>query len=250
MKIKFKKMQSNGNDFLITEDKNILNLDPKKLSDRKTGIGFDQLLLLNRSQEIWKVRVFNADGSEARNCFNGLRCLASYSIRDKQEIEIFENTFIVIRDKKSSKKIATVLSKMPEGKKIQDFYYVDFGNFHIVKESNDLVNENLKNSYKSFIEKAKEFGLPSNCNLNIFQRVQDMINIRTYENGVGETKSCGSGTVATAYALSLDTNEKEFKFSSEGGDSVILFKSKKILLSTAAYELEFEGELSSSDFNE
>ena len=39
-------MQSNGNDFLITEDKNILNLDPKKLSDRKTGIGFDQLLLL------------------------------------------------------------------------------------------------------------------------------------------------------------------------------------------------------------
>ena len=250
MKIKFKKMQSNGNDFLITEDKNILNLDPKKLSDRKTGIGFDQLLLLSRSEEIWKVRVFNADGSEARNCFNGLRCLASYSIRDKQEIEIFENTFIVIRDKESSKKIATVLSKMPEGKKIQDFYYVDIGNFHIVKESNDLVNENLENSYKSFIEKAKEFGLPSNCNLNIFQRVQDMINIRTYESGVGETKSCGSGTVATAYALSLDTNEKEFKFSSEGGDSVILFKSKKILLSTAAYELEFEGELSSSDFNE
>ena len=52
MKIKFKKMQSNGNDFLITEDKNILNLDPKKLSDRKTGIGFDQLLLLNRSEAV------------------------------------------------------------------------------------------------------------------------------------------------------------------------------------------------------
>ena len=250
MKIKFKKMQSNGNDLLITEDKNIVNLNAKKLSNRKTGIGFDQLLLLSRSEEIWKVRVFNADGSEARNCFNGLRCLASYSIRDKQEIEIFENTFTVIRDKESSKKIATVLSRMPEGKKIQDFYYVDIGNFHIVKESNDLANENLKNSYKSFIEKAKEFGLPSNCNLNIFQRVQDMINIRTYESGVGETKSCGSGTAATAYALSLDTNEKEFKFSSEGGDSVILFESNKILLSTAAYELEFEGELSTSDFNE
>ena len=250
MKIKFKKMQSNGNDFLITEDKNIVNLNAKKLSNRKTGIGFDQLLLLSRSEEIWKVRVFNADGSEAGNCFNGLRCLASYSIRDKQEIEIFENTFTVIRDKESSKKTATVLSKMPEGKKIQDFYYVDIGNFHIVKESNDVANENLENSYKSFREKAKEFGLPSNYNLNIFQRVQDMINIRTYESGVGETKSCGSGTAATAYALSLDTNEKEFKFSSEGGDSVILFESNKILLSTAAYELEFEGELSTSDFNE
>ena len=250
MKIKFKKMQSNGNDFLITEDKNILNIDPKKLSDRKTGIGFDQLLLLNRSEEIWKVRVFNADGTEARNCFNGLRCLASYSIKDKQEIEIFENTFTVIRDRKSSKKIATVLSKMPKGKKIQDFYYVDIGNFHVVKESNDVANENLENSYKSFRVKAKEFGLPSNYNLNIFQKVQDMINIRTYESGVGETRSCGSGTAATAYALSLGTNEKEFKFSSEGGDSVIIFENNEILLSTAAYELEFEGELSKSDFNE
>ena len=48
----------------------------------------------------------------------------------------------------------------------------------------------------------------------------------------------------------IRTNEKEFKFSSKGGDSVILFESNKILLSTAAYELEFEGELSASDFNE
>tara|TARA_B100000214_G_scaffold21105_1_gene14069 strand:- start:2623 stop:3375 length:753 start_codon:yes stop_codon:yes gene_type:complete len=250
MKIKFKKMQSNGNDFFITEDKNILNLNAKKLSNRKKGIGFDQLLLLKRSEEIWKVRVFNADGSEARNCFNGLRCLADYSIRDKQEIKVFENTYTVIRNKESSKKIATVISKMPEGKKIQDFYYVDIGNFHIIKKSNDLATENLENSYKSFRDKAKEFDLPLNYNLNIFQKVQDIINIRTYESGVGETKSCGSGTAATAYALSFDTNEKEFKFSSAGGDSVILFKSNKILLSTAAYELEYEGELSSSDFNE
>ena len=250
MKIKFKKMQSNGNDFFITEDKNILNLHAKKLSNRKKGIGFDQLLLLNRSKEIWKVRVFNADGSEARNCFNGLRCLADYSIRDKQEIKVFENTYTVVLNKESSKKIATVISKMPKGKKIQDFYYVDIGNYHIIKKSNDLAAENLENSYKSFRDKAKEFGLPLNYNLNIFQKVQDIINIRTYESGVGETKSCGSGTAATAYALSFDTNEKEFKFSSAGGDSVILFKSNKILLSTAAYELEYEGELSSSDFNE
>ncbi len=250
MKIKFKKMQSNGNDFFITEDKNILNLNAKKLSNRKKGIGFDQLLLLKRSKEIWKVRVFNADGSEARNCFNGLRCLADYSIGDKQKIKIFENTYTVIRNKESSKKIATVISKMPKGKKIQDFYYVDIGNYHIIKKSNDLATENLENSYKSFRDKAKEFGLPLNYNLNIFQKVQDIINIRTYESGVGETKSCGSGTAATAYALSFDTNEKEFKFSSAGGDSVILFKSNKILLSTAAYELEYEGELSSSDFNE
>jgi len=250
MKIKFKKMQSNGNDFLITEDKNILNLPIKKLSDRRTGVGFDQLLVLDRSKKIWKVKVFNADGSEAGNCFNGLRCLANYSIKDEQEVGIFENVFTVIRDEGTSKKIATVLSKMPKGQKIEDFYYVDIGNFHVVKESDDIANEDLENLYKDFRRKAKKLRLPSNYNLNIFQRVQDMINIRTYESGAGETKSCGSGTAATAYALSLDTNEKKFKFSAEGGDSVILFESNKALLSTASYELEFEGELSISDFNE
>ena len=249
MKIKFKKMQSNGNDFLITEDMNILRASIKRLSDRKNGIGFDQLLLLDRSQEKWQVRVFNADGSEANNCFNGLRCLASYSSEKEQQIKIFKNIFIVIKDSEPSEQIATVLSKMPKGKQIENFYYVDIGNYHVIKESTSIFTEDLELLYENFKAKAEKFNLAPNYNLNIFQRAQDQINIRTYESGVGETKSCGSGSAATAYAISLETNEKKFKFSSRGGTSVILLESTNVLLSTACYKLEFEGELSKSDFD-
>ena len=123
MKIKFKKMQSNGNDFLITEDINILKASIERLSDRKNGIGFDQLLLLDRSGKEWQVRVFNADGSEANNCFNGLRCLASYSSEKEQLVKIYKNIFLIIKNNESSEQIATVLSRMPKGRKIDNFYY-------------------------------------------------------------------------------------------------------------------------------
>ena len=250
MKIKFKKMQSNGNDFLITEDTNILKVSIEKLSHREIGVGFDQLLLLDRSEKTWKVRVFNADGSEANNCFNGLRCLASYASQKEQLIKIFEKIFLVIKDTESSEKIATVLCNMPNGRKIEDFYYVDIGNFHVVKESDSIADEDLKSLYADFKAKVEKFSLASNYNLNVFQRLKDQISIRTYESGVGETKSCGSGTAATAYAISLETNENKFKFLSEGGNSIIFFDSNDVLLSTAGYELEFEGELSQSDFDE
>ena len=250
MKIKFKKMQSNGNDFLITEDINILKASIERLSDRKNGIGFDQLLLLDRSRKEWQVRVFNADGSEANNCFNGLRCLASYSSEKEQLVKIYKNIFLIIKNKESSEQIATVLSRMPKGRKIDNFYYIDIGNYHVIKEVDDIFRADLKFLYKDFKVKAEKFSLPSNYNLNIFQRTEDQINIRTYEYGVGETKSCGSGTAATAYAISLETNEKKFKFSSKGGNSVILFEHNNVLLSTAGYALESEGELSKSDFDE
>ncbi len=250
MKIKFKKMHSNGNDFLITEDENILNASIERMSHRQAGIGFDQLLLLDKSEEVWSVRVFNADGSEANNCFNGLRCLASYASEKEQLIKIFKKIFLVIKNTESSDNIATVLCNMPDGRKIEDFYYVDIGNFHVIKESDNVANEDLKSLYSDFKIKAEKYRLASNYNLNVFQRVEDQISIRTYESGVGETKSCGSGTAATAYAISLETNENKFKFSSEGGNSMILFDSDDVLLSTASYELEFEGELTQSDFNE
>ena len=67
-------MHANGNDFLITDDREILNQPIQKLSNRKTGVGFDQLLFFDK--EIQSVQIFNADGSKAKSCFNGLRCVA------------------------------------------------------------------------------------------------------------------------------------------------------------------------------
>ena len=60
MTIKYHKMNSNGNDFLITEDEKILSCDIKKLSNRVDGIGFDQLLLFNKKLDPATARIFNS----------------------------------------------------------------------------------------------------------------------------------------------------------------------------------------------
>ena len=74
MKTNHTKMQSNGNDFLITEDSSLVE-KTAELSDRIKNIGFDQLLYFQNGA-MPELRVFNADGSEANNCVNGLRCVA------------------------------------------------------------------------------------------------------------------------------------------------------------------------------
>jgi diaminopimelate epimerase len=83
MKLQFTKMQGLGNDFVVIDDREaklrrLSNL-AKKLCDRRLGVGADQLLLLSHSKKAdFKMRIFNADGSEVEMCGNGLRCLGKY----------------------------------------------------------------------------------------------------------------------------------------------------------------------------
>ncbi len=98
MKLHFTKMHSLGNDFVVIDDrpaelKKLSHLS-KKLCDRRFGIGADQLLLLCHSKAAdFKMRIFNADGSEVEMCGNGIRCLGKY---------IWDN--ILGRDKNTSAK--------------------------------------------------------------------------------------------------------------------------------------------------
>ncbi|MBI5056897.1 MAG: diaminopimelate epimerase [Nitrospirae bacterium] len=81
--MQFTKMHSLGNDFVVIDNRN-LNLKKlpqlaKKLCGRRFGIGADQLLLLGHSELAdFKMRIFNADGSEVEMCGNGIRCLGQY----------------------------------------------------------------------------------------------------------------------------------------------------------------------------
>jgi len=83
MKLEFVKMHALGNDFILIDDrsarlKKIPQLS-KKLCSRRFGIGADQLLLLCKSKtSAFKMRIFNADGSEVEMCGNGIRCLGKY----------------------------------------------------------------------------------------------------------------------------------------------------------------------------
>ena len=82
-KIKFTKIVASGNDFIITElrvkNTELINL-AKKICDRKFGAGADGLLVLEKSKIAdVRMRVFNADGTEAEMCGNGARCVAFYA---------------------------------------------------------------------------------------------------------------------------------------------------------------------------
>ena len=86
--IHFTKMHSLGNDFVVINTmKQTLSLTQAliiQLADRHQGIGFDQLLLIEPStQADFYCRIFNADGSEAEQCGNGLRCIARLIHEDK-----------------------------------------------------------------------------------------------------------------------------------------------------------------------
>ena len=83
MTIPFTKMHGLGNDFMVVnalkQKFNLADLPIPTLSDRHLGIGFDQLLLIERSNHAdFFCRIFNADGSEAEQCGNGLRCVARF----------------------------------------------------------------------------------------------------------------------------------------------------------------------------
>lgn len=83
MKLYFTKMHGLGNDFIIVENRSIkpgqLTRLSKKLCDRRFGIGADQLLVIGDSRKAdYRLRIFNADGSEVEMCGNGIRCVAKH----------------------------------------------------------------------------------------------------------------------------------------------------------------------------
>ena len=231
MKTKYTKMHSNGNEFLITEDiKQTLNT--KKLANKEKGVGFDQLLYV-KNKKPFEVLVFNSDGSEADNCINGLRCIAFLYALNNEAIYIKDRKFIV----KSTRSGAEVSGNLPTVNKNNNYYVINFGNNHIAREYPDIELINLENEYVK-LKDSQEFKGVKNFNFSIYQKSEQSIAIRTYENGAGETLSCGSATISVAYALMKDTNENEFLFASRGGKTKVLKDNRSIKSEANAVILE------------
>ena len=76
--------------------------------------------------------------------------------------------------------------------------------------------------------------------MSVFKICEDIIKIRTYENGTGETLSCGSATISVAYALSKELNSNELKISSRGGNTIVRILNDGVL-SDASAEIIREG---------
>ncbi|MFA6358130.1 MAG: diaminopimelate epimerase [Candidatus Omnitrophota bacterium] len=214
-KICFTKMVGSGNDFIVTQDKITGNLPAisKLLCDRKFGIGADGLLLLSKCKNAdFRMRIFNADGSEAEMCGNGSRCAAF--LNAKKETKIFTASGIINSKIEGNhikiqlinpKDLSLDIPLKINSRKIK-VNFINTGVPHVVIFVNGIDNIDVER-IGHLIRCHKKFA-PRGTNVNFVEVVAgNLIRVRTYERGVeGETLACGTGSTASALIFALKNN--------------------------------------------
>lgn len=213
--IEFVKYSGCGNDFVIIDNRmgflvpTYSGIGISKLCHRHQGIGADGLILLENSATCdFRMRIFNADGSEAEMCGNGIRCLAKYIE------QVVGKTTFSIETMCSAVHIAIKNSKvsvdMPlptnivvgqflevENRKME-IHHLDTGVPHSICMVEDL-EDPIHMKIAPMIRSHPRF-LPKGVNVNFALMISDKeIAVRTFERGVeAETLACGTGAVAVA----------------------------------------------------
>lgn len=254
--LKLEKWNFLGNDFLIsrtlpTKEEIIL------LSNRNFGLGCDQFIHVQGK----KVRFFNSDGSESGMCGNGLKCVAQiiFSQTKEEEFEL-ETLSTKIKVKMEGKTPSLCLGRplklclaivhsaldWPEEFSIIQSYFVDLGNPHLVfilkKTEEDFLSSKKITSLINKIgsELQGHFSETSGINVSFaIPQNQTTLEVRTYERGVGETLSCGSGSCAS-FLASVEENlvsREAVKIFNKGSREFFLKDSKKILEIEKNYHL-------------
>ena len=252
--MKFTKMHGCGNDYVY------INLfeekvdDPAKLStivsDRHFGIGSDGVITIGPSDIAdFRMRIYNADGSEAEMCGNGIRCVAKYvydhQLTDKTEISVESGAgikYLTLYTKDG--KVEQVRVDMGEpilepdkipviadgscvvdepieaGGKQWRMTCVSMGNPHAVIFVDDVADFELE-KYGPLFENNPRF--PKRTNTEFVQIIsRNEASMRVWERGSAETWACGTGTCATVMACILNkkTDDKVLVHL-RGGDLVI-----------------------------
>jgi len=214
-------MSAAGNDFIIIEPagKRDNQRLAQRMCHRTSGIGADGLILLEKSSRAdFRMRIFNADGSEAEMCGNGVRCLATY-IRifkkiNKKSLSIATQAGLVLT--KVAETTARVRLTDPKDFKAHipvtishrtlHVHYIDTGVPHTVIFVDNLKDLDVKTIGRQ-IRFHKKFA-PRGTNVNfVEQQGPGRIAIRTYERGVeDETLACGTGSAAAALITFAQAN--------------------------------------------
>ncbi|MFZ5907617.1 MAG: diaminopimelate epimerase [Nitrospirota bacterium] len=274
----FTKMHGLGNDFVVIDSRetrleNIASL-AQQLCDRRFGVGADQILLLEKSAIAdFKMRIFNADGSEVEMCGNGIRCLAKYvwdrnlSPKDILDIETLAG---IIRPEKSGDMV-----KVDMGEPVFDPEKIPVHLPHpsslIPHPSGGIVDYPLRIEDKElritcvsmgnphaviFVERVDEFPVayfgpiiehyqifPKRTNVEFIEVISPSeVKMRVWERGSGETMACGTGASAAAVAAHLKgLAGRKVVVHLLGGDLVIHWADdNRVYMSGPAVEV-FEG---------
>ncbi|KRW61345.1 diaminopimelate epimerase [Pseudomonas sp. TTU2014-080ASC] len=229
MLLRFTKMHGLGNDFmvldLISQHAHIQPKNVKHWGDRHTGIGFDQLLIVeppSNPDVDFRYRIFNADGSEVEQCGNGARCFARFvldkRLTAKKKIRVETKSGIIELNVRPDGQITVDMGaprvqpeQVPfqaqqqalnytvdvEGQQVE-LAAISMGNPHGVLRVDDVDSAPV-HSLGPKLEHHPRF--PQRANIGFLQVLDRRhARLRVWERGVGETQACGTGACAAAVA--------------------------------------------------
>lgn len=275
-KIHFTKMHGAGNDYIYVNtllyDVNDPNSASIRWSDRHKGIGGDGLVLICRpttDAADYRMRIFNADGSEAMMCGNASRCIGKYlyerGLTDKTEIKLETLSGIktlMLHLDSEGKTVESVTVDMlepltenhrqyadlsggilmAEGRRFEGTF-VCMGNPHFVTFLNDIDTIDIAR-YGAVMERDSNF--PERCNIEFAQILSDgAIRTRVWERGSGITMACGTGACATAVAAALTGRaSRRSEIRMDGGTLQIEWRTTdNHVYMTGPAEIVFDGEI-------
>lgn len=282
--MKFSKMHGIGNDYIYVNCFEETVNEPEKVSvivsDRHKGIGSDGLVLIMPSDKAdFRMRIFNADGSEAMMCGNATRCIGKYvydmGLTSKTDLTLETNSGIkhlklFLKDNKVNlvqvdmgKAIISpseipVISNLDSfinqpvkiGEKIWNVTCVSMGNPHAVIFKDNIDSLELEKIGPDF-ENHKIF--PNRVNTEFAEIIdKNTLKMRVWERGSGETFACGTGTCATVVSAVLNglcSYNEEILVHLRGGDLWITYQSDQTVIMTGEAEYICDGFISDDFIN-
>lgn len=277
--LKFTKMHGIGNDYVYVNCFKETVSDPEKLSifvsDRHFGVGSDGLVLIMPSDKAdFRMRMFNADGSEGMMCGNATRCIGKYvydnGMTDKTDITLetksgIKRLKLFVKDGK----VETVLVDMgkaiikpadiPVRSELDTFISqkitvngkeetvtcVSMGNPHCVLFTDTPVDTIELEKIGPYFENHELF--PERINTEFANVLDDhTVKMRVWERGSGETWACGTGACAAAVAACLNgycKQGEEITLKLRGGDLSITYNEDGTVLMRGPAAKVFDGEL-------
>jgi len=249
MKVRFTKMQGQGNDFVVIDGvRQEISLDPqtvRALADRHFGVGCDQVLVVEKpasGANDFLYRIYNADGDEVEQCGNGARCFARFVLDEglttKREIAVetkagvirpmIEDSGLVTVDmgapRFDPREVPFVAAQQPAlsyeirvaGLPVQ-VAVLSMGNPHAVQLVEDVERAPVT-TQGPLIERHPAF--PNRVNAGYLQPLsRSHVKLRVWERGAGETLACGTGACAAVVAgIRLDLLDRDVRVTTRGGD--------------------------------
>ncbi|MBR2590525.1 MAG: diaminopimelate epimerase [Clostridia bacterium] len=258
----FTKMQGLGNDYLYVFGELPAQIESicTALSDRHFGAGSDGMIYINTCDEAdFSMHIFNADGSEAKMCGNGIRCVGKYvydkGYTDKTDLKILTLSGIkTLHLEVAEKKVQRVGVEMGTAQVDTELCLnigtqnilctpVDVGNPHAVVFCEDAESAAVESIGKA-LEHHPHF--PDGVNVEFISRTgENALRMRVWERGSGITMACGTGACAAAAAAAakgICTKGEPIEVVLDGGSLFITVNEDKSIFMRGPAAFVYEGD--------